>query len=52
MEGKPPCSNDEGPPATEISSTCNDVRVDTDAEPIAILMPAIVQEQIHLNCRN
>ena len=33
MEGKPPCSNDEGSPATEISSTYNDVPVDTDAEP-------------------
>ena len=33
VEGRPPCSNDEGSPATEISSTYNDVRVDTDAEP-------------------
>ena len=33
VEGKPPCSNDEGSPATEISSTYNDVPVDTDAEP-------------------
>ena len=33
VEGKPPCSNDEGSPATEISSTYNDVPMDTDAEP-------------------
>ena len=33
VEGKPPCGNDEGSPATKISSTYNDVPVDTDAEP-------------------
>ena len=33
VEGEPPCSNGEGSPATEISSTYNDMPVDTDALP-------------------
>ena len=33
VEGRPPCSNDEGSLATEISSTYDDVPVDTDEEP-------------------